>query len=121
LTLNSSLTAGQVELKNKGGSSMSIMLKDFVFENQSGLTVVVYLEAPIGSQVATHEVEPSKKETFHPGVSDVNSVKVRVEIKDDLGGPHKAAASLTVSGGYISALTSEYQVASVKGTMQISY
>lgn len=99
---------------------MSIMLKDFVFDNQSGLTVVVYLEAPIGVKVATHEVEPSKKETFYPKASDVNSIKVSVVVKDD-GDEHNAAASLTVGGGYISALTSEFTAGSVKGTMQVSY
>lgn len=101
---------------------MSVTFDEFVFDNQTGLSVTVTLEAPLGSQVTTYQVGASQKKTFNPGVANVSSLKVRAA---DASGDHTGDQTIKVDGtprqSYIAQLESVFNVGSIQGSFKSSY
>jgi hypothetical protein len=99
---------------------MAITFQAFAFTNQSGLTVTVTLEAPVGTTVGNYTVNANSTRTFNPGVDDVQTALVKVN-----DGTHDTTQEVGVAGkpyrSFIETLKSVYNVGSIRGEVSGRY
>lgn len=99
---------------------MAVRFTTFKFTNGSGLRVSVKLEAPVGTKVADYSVASDSTQTFAPGVDDAQSARVSVN-----DGTHATTQEVSVAGrpysSFIEALTSVYNVGSIRGEVSARY